>query len=275
MSTKEFIYRRGDCMNNVNKTLFIPLYGKALVSNMNIILRDKKAEALWAAEGFVLGGKAKSKWLAYNMAIRARIYDDWVKEQLRQYPDALVLHIGCGLDSRCERVQVPFTQWIDADLPDVIAVRRRYFNETDTYRMMTLDASNPDEVQKLPDAERIVVVMEGLSMYLTNDALARFFTALQAKYKAVHVLLDIYTVFGAKASKYKNPINEVGVTQVYGIDDIHALVSDTGLCIVKEYNMTPSHLVNELCGFDKVFFQRMFTGKTYQKIYRMYEMKTK
>ncbi|MBQ2432431.1 MAG: class I SAM-dependent methyltransferase, partial [Peptococcaceae bacterium] len=62
---------------------------------------------------------------------------------------------------------------------------------------------------------------------------------------------------------------------VYGIDDIHALVSDIGLCIVKEYNMTPSHLVNELCGFDKVFFQRMFTGKTYQKIYRMYEMKTK
>jgi O-methyltransferase involved in polyketide biosynthesis len=141
--------------------------------------------------------------------------------------------------------------------------------------MMTLDASNPDEVQKLPDAERIVVVMEGLSMYLTNDALARFFTALQAKYKAVHVLLDIYTVFGAKASKYKNPINEVGVTQVYGIDDIHALVSDTGLRVVQECNMIPSHLVNELNGFDKVFFQRMFTGKTYQKIYRMYELATK
>jgi hypothetical protein len=169
----------------------------------------------------------------------------------------------------------PYAQWIDADLSEVIEVRRRYFNETDTYRMMTLDASNPDEVQKLPDAERIVVVMEGLSMYLTNDALARFFTALQAKYKAVHVLLDIYTVFGAKASKYKNPINEVGVTQVYGIDDIHALVSDTGLRVVQECNMIPSHLVNELNGFDKVFFQRMFTGKTYQKIYRMYELATK
>ena len=188
-------------MNNVNKTLFIPLYGKALVSNMNIILRDKKAEELWAAEGFALGGKAKSKWLAYNMAIRARIYDDWVKEQLLQYPDALVLHIGCGLDSRCERVQVPYAQWIDADLSEVIEVRRRYFNETDTYRMMTLDASNPDDVQNLPQAERIIVVMEGLSMYLTNDALARFFTALQAKYKAVHVLLDIYTVFWCKGQQ--------------------------------------------------------------------------
>ena len=64
-------------MNEVNKTLFIPLYGKALISRMGIILQDKKAEEIWDAEGFALRGKAKSKWLAYNMAIRARIYDDW------------------------------------------------------------------------------------------------------------------------------------------------------------------------------------------------------
>ena len=81
-------------MNEINKTLFIPLYGKALISRMGIILQDKKAEEIWNAEGFALWGKAKSKWLAYNMAIRARIYDDWAAELLRQYPDALVLHIG-------------------------------------------------------------------------------------------------------------------------------------------------------------------------------------
>ena len=128
-------------MNEVNKTLFIPLYGKALVSQKNMILHDPKAEELWAAEGFTLKGKAKSKWLAYNMAMRARIFDDWTAEQLHRSPDALVLHIGCGLDSRCERMQVPYTQWIDADLPDVIAVRKKYFEETDAYHMVTLDAS--------------------------------------------------------------------------------------------------------------------------------------
>ena len=262
-------------MNEVNKTLFIPLYGKALISRMGIILQDKKAEEIWDAEGFALQGKAKSKWLAYTMAMRARIFDDWAAEQLRLYPDALVLHIGCGLDSRCQRIQVPYTQWVDADLPDVIDVRKNYYTESSAYHMISLDASKPAETSKLPDAERIIVIMEGLSMYLTNEALMQFFLALQAKYKAVHVLLDIYTIFGAKASKYKNPINEVGVTQVYGIDDIHALISNTGLCVVQECNMTPPHLVNELSGFDKVFFQRMFTGKTYQKIYRMYELKTK
>ena len=33
-------------MNNVNKTLYIPLYGKAYVSRKGIILNDKKAEEI-------------------------------------------------------------------------------------------------------------------------------------------------------------------------------------------------------------------------------------
>ena len=47
-------------MNEVNKTLYIPLYGKALVSRRGIILKDTKAEEIWAAEQFPLKGKSKS-----------------------------------------------------------------------------------------------------------------------------------------------------------------------------------------------------------------------
>lgn len=43
-------------MNNVNQTLYIPLYGKAYVSRKGIILNDKKAEEIWDAEGFALKG---------------------------------------------------------------------------------------------------------------------------------------------------------------------------------------------------------------------------
>ena len=78
-------------MNEVNRTLYIPLYGKALVSRRNMILEDPDAERIWAAEGFAMHGKAKSVWLAYNMAMRARVFDDWTDEMLRQHPDALVL----------------------------------------------------------------------------------------------------------------------------------------------------------------------------------------
>ena len=108
-------------MNEVNKTLFIPLYGKAQVSQKNIILKDIMAEKIWEEERFPIFGKSKSKWLAYNMAMRARVFDDWTDKMLTQNKDALVLHIGCGLDSRCERVKQPYQNWYDCDLPDVIA----------------------------------------------------------------------------------------------------------------------------------------------------------
>ena len=87
-------------MDSVNQTLYIPLYGKALVSRMGLFLRDEMAERIWEEVQFPLKGKAKSKWLAYNMGIRAAVFDRWTEEKLAENRDAVVLHLGCGLDSR-------------------------------------------------------------------------------------------------------------------------------------------------------------------------------
>lgn len=44
------------------------------------------------------------------MAMRSDIYDEWVRQEIRNNPNAIVLHIGCGLDSRIERVATKDTQ---------------------------------------------------------------------------------------------------------------------------------------------------------------------
>ena len=106
-------------MDNVNKTLYIPLYGKAYVSRKGIILCDPKAEEIWAREGFPLKGKSNSKWLAYTMGMRAAVFDQWLREQIADAEDTLVIHIGCGLDSRAQRVGLADTRWLDVDFPDV------------------------------------------------------------------------------------------------------------------------------------------------------------
>ena len=261
-------------MNEVNKTLFIPLYGKSTVSKQHIILSDPDAERIWEAESFPIRGKSKSKWLAYNMAMRARVFDDWTERMLRKHKDALVLHIGCGLDSRCRRVKVPYREWIDCDLPDVIAIRKNYFDECENYRMQALDASDPAQIQALPESDTTIVVLEGLSMYLSKAQLRGFLGALQEKYGMLCILMDIYTEFGAKASKYKNPVNDVGVTKLYGIDDMEYVISGLGLQVVREHSFTPPELVNELKPLDRAFFKLLFTGRVYRKIYRLMEIAT-
>ena len=131
-------------MNEVNQTLFIPLYGKSFVSRKGIILSDPCSERIWEEEEFPIKGKSASKWLAYNMAMRARVFDDWTESMIRQNPDALVLHIECGLDSRCERIQVHPKQWIDCDFPEVIAARRKYYNESTWYSMSDFNLTDTE-----------------------------------------------------------------------------------------------------------------------------------
>lgn len=260
-------------MDNVNRTLYIPLYGKAYVSKKNIILQDKQAEAIWAAEGFSLKSKSRSKWLAYYMGMRAAVFDQWVIDRLRETPDAVVLHIGCGLDSRNLRTGVS-SFWYDIDFTEVIAERRRFYQESDTYQMIGADARDPSLFDLFPKIKNAIVVMEGVSMYLKKSELTALLNRLTAHFENVQLLLDCYTEFAAKASRYKNPINDVGVTQVYGMDDPRFLEVKSGLVFVQEHDMTPPEMINQLKEMEKCVFRTLYGGVIARKMYRLYEYRT-
>jgi len=262
-------------MNNVNKTLYIPLYGKASVSKKGIILHDAKAEEIWEKEGFSLKGKSKSEWLAYYMGMRSAVFDNWLKGQMEQDENAIILHIGCGMDSRVLRVGNNHHLWYDVDFPDVIEERKLYYFETDDYKMIESDARNVEWLHDVPSNANAIVVMEGVSMYFQVEELQKLLGAISDHFNEVSLLMDCYTEFAAKASKYKNPINDVGVTEVVGIDDPHICEEKTGFTYVKEHDMTPESMINELRGMERTIFRKVFGGKLAKKMYRLYEYESK
>ena len=257
-------------MNGVNKTLYIPLYGKSCVSKKGLFLEDKKAEEIWAAEEFPLKGKSKSKWLAYYMGIRGAVFDDWAKQQMEAMPEAIVIHIGCGMDSRVLRVGTRGHRWYDVDFPEVIEERKRYFEETSDYRMLVGDAREDDWLKAIPERHSAIVIMEGISMYLTDREVCALLENLSGHFEQVSLLMDCYTTMAAKASKYKNPINDVGVTRVYGVDD-PAIFQWGGFAFVKEHSMTPPKYIDELQGMEKRIFEKLYAGNFAKKLYRLYE----
>ena len=258
-------------MNNVNKTLYIPLYGKAFVSKKGIILHDEKAEEIWSAEGFKLKGKSKSKWLAYYMGMRSAVFDSWVKEKMSATRDAVILHIGCGMDSRALRIGETGHLWYDIDFPGVIEERKKYYAESGNYHMLGIDVRSADFTENIAGCENAIIIMEGVSMYLETEELKLLFEKLSKHFGRVHILMDTYTLFAAKMSKFKNPINDVGVTTVYGLDDPKILEENTDVKFIKEHEMTPDVLINELKGIEKSLFKRVFAGKFSKKLYRLYE----
>lgn len=256
-------------MNEVNKTLYIPLYGKAYISRKGIILRDPKAEEIWQKEGFPLKGKSKSKWLAYYMGMRAAVFDRWVKAKMEENPDGVILHIGCGMDSRALRVGHRGRLWYDIDFPQVIDQRRHYYAESPDYRMHAADVSGEGWLEGLPRGSA-VVVMEGVSMYLSDEQLLKTLRDLCAHFDRVHLLVDCYTSFAAKASRVRNPINDVGVTRVYGLDD-PKILEPAGLRFLGNREMTPQNLIDELKGGEGWIFRTLYAGTTAQRMYRLYE----
>ena len=256
-------------MESVNKTLYIPLYGKALVSQKHMILEDQKAIDIWEKEGFELKRKSKSKYLAYFMSMRARVFDDWLTQQLDHNKDCAVIHIGCGLDSRCLRVSTD-VEWYDIDFKEVIEVRKKYYTETDTYHMIGSDIR--DMSWDFIHTKNVIVVMEGISMYMKYDDIEALFYKLSEHFDHILLMMDCYSEFGAKMSKYKNPVNEVGVSDVYGLDHPDTL-NNTGIKYIGSHELTPMHLINELSGIENIIFNKLYSGNMAKKIYKLYEFK--
>ena len=257
-------------MNSVNRTLYIPLYGKSYVSKKGLFLDDKKAEEIWEAEGFYLKGKTKSKWLAYYMGIRSAVFDEWLKQQMATAPDAVVIHIGCGMDSRIIRIGSKNHKWYDVDFLEVIKERKRYYVETDDYKMIAGDARDCGWLTAIEENKSAIVIMEGVSMYLTVDEMRNLTDRLCTHFESIMLLVDAYTSFAAKMSKHRNPINDVGVTKVYGIDNPQDYQCEK-LTFVKEHTMTPQKYVDELKGLEKFIFANLYAGSFSKKLYRLYE----
>lgn len=253
-------------MNSINKTMYIPLYGKAYVSRKGLFLSDKKAEEIWSKAAFPLKGKAKSKWLAYYMGIRSAVFDDWVKAHTA--PDTVVIHVGCGLDSRVLRVNTTLP-WYDVDFPEVLAERKRYYAENEFYHMLAGDVRNCEWLSEIPKAKHAIVVMEGVSMYVTVEDLRNFTANLDARFEKIDLLTDCYSTLAAKLSKYKNPVKSVGVNEVYGLDDPTSIQSK-GLVYTGELDMTPQGYIDELQGFEKRLFRKLYAGKFSKKLYKLF-----
>lgn len=257
-------------MNSVNKTLYIPLYGKAYVSRKGYFLKDSKAEEIWAAEGFALKGKARSKWLAYYMGIRSAVFDQWVTRKMEEMPGAVVLHLGCGMDSRVLRVASQGHLWIDVDLPAVMDERRRYFSPSPGYRMLAGDLRQTKWLEDLPENGDAIVVMEGVSMYLTREELQSLMEELGQRFETIALLMDCYSIRAARLSQLRNPVRQVGVTKVYGLDRPLELQRG-GFVFDREHSMTPRKFIEELQGAERYIFQTLYAGKFAGKLYRLYE----
>ena len=140
--------------------------------------------------------------------------------------------------------------------------------------MIAGDARDCTWLAAIPETKAAIVVMEGVSMYLTVEEMQSLTDRLCSHFEKLVLLADCYTSFAAKMSKYRNPINDVGVTEVYGTDDPETF-SSTELVFAEEYTMIPQKYIDELKGFERFIFAKLYAGDFSKKLYRLFEYKKK
>ena len=177
------------------ETYLITLYGKALDNRPeNPILSDKFADEVVRRIDFDFEKLKSPKGASISLPIRAKHLDNWTREFLATNPESTVLNLGCGLDSRVFRVDPPASiRWYDVDFPDVIELRKRLYPERHNYIMIGSSVTEPGWLDEIPVDRPVLVVAEGLVMYLSEKEVIALFSKITEKFPSGQFIFDAYS----------------------------------------------------------------------------------
>jgi O-methyltransferase involved in polyketide biosynthesis len=178
-------------LGEVQETLLIPLYGRAVETRKpRGLLRDPKAVEMVEAIAYDFRKFDGARSL-FGTVVRTAVFDLWVRSFLDAHPAGTVVEIGCGLNTRLERVDNGLLQWIDLDLPDSIALRRRFFVETDRRRVLAasvLDDDWVDAVRACPGPYFFAI--EGVLIYLDEAQVRSALGSIARHFRGARVAFD-------------------------------------------------------------------------------------
>ena len=199
------------------------LYGRALdYRSSDPILGDKAADDAVRRIDYDFAKFGINSDSAISIVLRAKPMDDWAAEYLREHPDAIVLHLGCGMDSRVYRLDPPPTvEWFDVDYPEVVEVRRRIYPEREHYTMIGSSLTDFGWLDQVPSDRPALIVAEGLTMYLTPQDGAELLRRLVAKFPSGRLICDVFSKLGIKLQKLNPTVRKAKATLYWGVDDPH------------------------------------------------------
>ncbi len=202
-------------------TLLMTLYAKALdYRSKHSILNDKAADDLVSSIDYDFN-KLKNLGNGNILAVRAKQYDEWVKEILETNPDAVVLHLGSGLDTRVARLNPPQSvSWFDIDYPNVIKLREKFYSNQEGYSMIGSSVTNPDWLTKIPKDRPVMIITEGLLEYPTEDEVKTLINRLTDYFLHGQIAFDVMSSFAIKSGK--SSLKETtGAEHKWAVNDVH------------------------------------------------------
>jgi len=189
----------------VAETLLIPLYARAMESQRpDAMMKDEKAVALVTQKSFDF---TEVRQITMNEALNAmrimqtREMDRYARAFLSRNPEAAVVHIGCGFDSRFERVaeRNSRVEWYDLDVPETIELRRRFIgDEKERYHLLGCSVFGDAWLNTVSAHGRrpFLFLAEGVLVYFEEAQVKRLVLTLLNRFPGAEMAFDVFSPFG-------------------------------------------------------------------------------
>jgi O-methyltransferase involved in polyketide biosynthesis len=223
----------------IAETLLIPLQARALEARRaSPLVRDPRAAELlsqidYDSTRFRLGAQDQA-----SILLRLREFDRRTQAFLASHPEAVVVHIGCGLDTRFDRVDNGCVSWYDLDLPEVIALRRQLIDENPRCRMIAGSVFEGEWLQVVgPAAGRsFLCLAEGVLPYFETAQVRALVLTLQESFPESELVFDGMTPFMVWLHNLELRRSRIGARLRWGLRHGRELESwSPGLRLVEEW----------------------------------------
>lgn len=183
-------------LEGVAQTSLITLYVRALETRRpDALLKDEKAVQLVdrsPADFAFIERLRLDEGDRATLVLRNREFDEHARRFISEHPKAAVVHVGCGLDARFDRVSDERVEWYDLDLPEVIALRRESVGaEGAHHHLLASSVFDPGWMETVA-AHRCptLFLAEGVFMYFSRAEVEGLVLALLHRFPGSELVFD-------------------------------------------------------------------------------------
>lgn len=193
-------------IGGVPETMIQTLYARAKESRKSDHkIYDEKAIEIVSKMNYDFSKADKDNAMSSGVIARTIVLDKLVRNFINKNPDATVINIACGMDTRFYRVDNGKIHWYNIDLPVTIKVRKQFLNEGGRVSIIAksaMDESWADEIGKADTS--VLVIIEGLLMYLTESDVKKIMEIIKKNFSRVTVFAETMSPFVVKHVKEKS-----------------------------------------------------------------------
>ncbi len=211
-------------LSGVAETLLMTLYIRAMESQRpDALIKDQKAVALVTQMSYDFDRVRQvhmDEEDKVTVILRNREFDRYARDFLARHPEAVVVHIGCGLDSRFERVDNGQVEWYDLDLPEVIALRRKFIgDEGGRYHLLGCSAFDGAWLDTVSAHRQrpFLFLAEGVLMYFEEAQVKSLVLMLRDHFPGAELVIDAFSPFLIRANNLRLSITKFGARYHWGI----------------------------------------------------------